>query len=259
MILALTGVRWSEVFATESPPILEIPTTPIPLTDSEPEEPVETNVSKPIILTNITGPGLVQIKRNGSDTWINATKGMRLYPGDKISTGFMSNVVLRIDDSTIIKIKSLTQITVGSVIFRYLSGKLTALDAKIELRMGIIKMYIKDNKPVKTDMKVTTPNPTCSVRGTTFGVSYNDNITSVEVFDGAVLVNTTSSYAWVIGWGNGTGQLAMIEDGSSLIQISTVYNMDTSIRGEWDLEQYIPPIFRMFGAFCGDLRRPTRY
>ncbi len=105
--------------------------------------------------------GTVEVKEDLNKDWVKAQKGMKLKEGAKVSTGFRSKVSLLFTDNSVFVVKSLTQMTIT----RFLQEKDT-IETKIKLRIGNIRLKVKEDQPVKTDLKVTTPNATCSVRGT---------------------------------------------------------------------------------------------
>lgn len=193
--------------------------------------------------------GTVEVKKVNSTEWIPATKGMIIQEGDKISTGFRSKCALTFGNNSVFIVKSLTQMTVN----RFLKDGDTIL-TRIKLRIGCIRLKVKPDQPVKTDMKISIPNAVCSVRGTTFGVYLDDNNTTiVEAFDGEVLVNNTSTGEWttIEGWGNGTGYRATVENGTSMF-VELAYLGPLYL---WDFDWWIPVPTIGSGGY-GD-RKPT--
>lgn len=197
--------------------------------------------------------GTVEVKHMLDSDWEVAKNGTKVYEGDKISTGFKSKVALVFPDNSVFVVKSLTQMTVT----RFLQEKDT-IETKIKLRIGNIRLKIKEDQPVKTDLKITTPNATCSVRGTTLSVDQRDSTCYVEAFDGTVEVtsNCTGETIEIHGFGNGTGQRATVYNNSDPIQVDDLADMDTSVGGDWDLDPCSPPEPIMFGwvtPLTGDL------
>ena len=244
MFLTLTLTKTCGAFASESP------TLAVPMSLEEPAEMViplnETESEVKCKIKEIRGT--VEVKKAGSEEWIPATKDMEISEGDKISTGFRSKCSLIFGDDTEFMVKSLTQMTVNRF-----TKEGDTIEGRIYLRIGDIRLKVKEDQPVKTDLKVTTPNPTCSVRGTIFGVIVEiDNTTIVEAFDGEVMVNDTVTNDWTIieGYGNGTGYRAIVDETGMSVELETDFDM--SHDGDWDFYWWLPA-----GGYMGDLRRPT--
>jgi hypothetical protein len=207
----------------------------IPILLIEPTKFTPLNETEPEILTFTIDDfrGTVEVKPAGSEEWVPATKGMVLTEGAKISTGFRSKCALNFSDNSVFTVKSLTQMTVN----RFLKDGDT-IETKIKLRIGDVRLKVKEDQPVKTDLKVTTPNAVCSVRGTTFGVTVVDNATSiVEAFEGEVMVNSTTTGEWATfeGWGNGIGYRATAVNGTSM-QVELAYLGPLYL---WDFDWWI--------------------
>src|SRR3989339_1438651 len=105
--------------------------------------------------------GEVEVRNFKAEKWIPAAKGMKLAEGARISTGFKSKAVLLFADNSTAVVKSLTQMTIS----RFIKDG-NAVKTDLKLRIGTIRIKVNENQPVKTDMKISTPNSTASVRGT---------------------------------------------------------------------------------------------
>lgn len=105
--------------------------------------------------------GEVEVRNFKAEKWIPAVKGMKLAEGARISTGFKSKAVLLFADNSTAVVKSLTQMTIS----RFIKDG-NAVKTDLKLRIGSIRVKVNENQPVKTDMKISTPNATASVRGT---------------------------------------------------------------------------------------------
>jgi len=247
VFLAVISARVCGAFDPETPAYV------VPALLDASQEPVTPRNETEIELLEVTIDDLrgeVQVKRADSKEWEPAKKGMVLKEGAKISTGFRAKCSLLFAGNSVFVVKSLSQMTVS----RFLKEKDT-IETKVKLRIGDIRIKVKENQTTKTDLKVTTPNPTCSVRGTIFGVIVEpDNTTIVEAFDGEVMVNDTVTNDWTIieGYGNGTGYRAIVDEAGMSVELETDFDM--SHDGDWDFYWALPA-----GGYMGDLRRPTYY
>lgn len=102
--------------------------------------------------------GTVEIGRNGS--WRPATKGSTVSVGETISTGFKSQVLLKIDGSNLV-VKQLTRLTVQEILQRN-----NTVASEVFLDTGSLKADINPATTNKVEFKVNTPVATASVLGT---------------------------------------------------------------------------------------------
>ena len=124
--------------------------------------------------------GSVTIERSRSD--VELFKGMQLIAGDTVSTGSNSWLAMLIDSDKHIGADADTTFTVHS------TGNDKKGSVTIDLVSGSALFTIEEKLNEDSTFKVTTPNATLSVRGTTFIVSYNpaSNTTSTTVTEGVV-------------------------------------------------------------------------
>ena len=110
-------------------------------------------------VTKITGKAQVQ---KGAD-WIPLSVGQTLTPGDTISTGFRSELLLQIGPS-VVTVKPLSRLTLQTLIQ---TG--TELQTDLYLRVGKIDAQVNKSEVV-TSQKFNAGSPvaTASVRGTSF-------------------------------------------------------------------------------------------
>lgn len=134
-------------------------------TDTSTTETVPTTTAKTSVeLLEVTIDkieGDVEAKKVDEKEWITAVTGMKLKEGSKVSTGFKSKAVLLFADNSTVVIKPLTQLTINRF-----NQDGNEVRTKLGLRIGAVQVKVKENQPVKTDMKIYTPNATASVRGT---------------------------------------------------------------------------------------------
>jgi hypothetical protein len=105
--------------------------------------------------------GEAEVKLPGEKEWIPAEKGMKLKEGTRVSTGFKSKMVLLFADNSTVVVKALTQMNISRF-----EQKGNTVETNLKIRVGSIRVKVADDQPVKTDMKISTPNATASVRGT---------------------------------------------------------------------------------------------
>lgn len=109
--------------------------------------------------------GKVELQKDGQ--WQPAQKGEQLDSGVLISTGFKSELTLKVDGSTIV-VQPLTRLRLDEIL-----KKGDTLSSKVYLDMGSIKANVKAAETKKVAFTVRTPVATASVRGTSGEISYN--------------------------------------------------------------------------------------
>lgn len=118
----------------------------------------------------------------------NSFSGMNLKSEDVVTTEEEAHMVLLVDSDKHIYADENTCFSVIS------ADETENGNIKIKLEYGAALCEIDNKLPEGTVFEVETPNATASVRGTTFGVYYDEetNETKVEVSKGAVEVQTPS-------------------------------------------------------------------
>jgi hypothetical protein len=110
-------------------------------------------------VTKVTGKAQVQ---KGSD-WVALTVGQVLAVGDTVSTGFRSELQLKIGPSTV-TVKALSRLTLKDLVQ---SG--TDVKTDLYLKVGKIDAEVNKSEAVATQkFTVSSPVSTASVRGTAF-------------------------------------------------------------------------------------------
>lgn len=109
--------------------------------------------------------GKVEVQKDGQ--WRPAQKGELLDSGVLVSTGFKSELTLKVDGSTIV-VQPLTRLRLDEIV-----KKGDTLSSKVYLDMGSIKANVKAAETKKVSFTVRTPVATASVRGTSGEISYN--------------------------------------------------------------------------------------
>lgn len=141
--------------------------------------------------------GKAEIKQNGR--WLSAQKGTKIIGGNVLSTGFKSELTLKIDGSVII-VKPMTRLTIEEIV-----QKNEAVSSEVYLNVGSVKADIKPASTKKVEFKVKTPVATASVRGT-----------SGEISADGLLIGTSGTWAYMNSNGVetrvGLGDTVVIDD-----------------------------------------------
>lgn len=119
------------------------------------------------ILSNVSGD--IEVQKRGGRTWIRAYDGMRIGPGDQISSGIDGRAVLTIKDSKT-DIASLTQFVVG----RSVESK-DQVYTELFLRLGKVVSTVpkpSEGGGIQRRFNVITPTAVVGVRGTEQAVGY---------------------------------------------------------------------------------------
>lgn len=113
--------------------------------------------------TVISVSGKVEIQKN--DKWIALSKGDTVKNGNVISTGFKSEAILKIGESTV-TVKPLSRLTLEQI--SNLNGN---HKSQVYLDVGSIKADVKASTDKKVGFTIKSPVATASVRGTDFEFS----------------------------------------------------------------------------------------
>ena len=108
---------------------------------------------------------LGKVEKQDGDSWIPIKQGDILVPGDIVSTGFKSEAVITIGESTV-TVKALTRMTIEQL---YEKNKNHV--SSIYLDVGSVSADVKPVENKRVGFTVKTPAVTASVRGTA-GVVY---------------------------------------------------------------------------------------
>ena len=137
----------------------------------------------------------VEIRPSGG-TWQEASVGMKLYEGDEIYTAPDSELLLRLPDRSVMKVKESSQIRV-----RFVLKQGSGLQAQLLLRIGKVSARVNPNKTSFTDFEIKAPVATASVRGTLFSMEYDDqsNEALVQVEEGTVEVASDTGEVLIEG------------------------------------------------------------
>lgn len=125
--------------------------------------------------------GIVEVKKEGLDEWIEARQGDQLMPGDLVRTG--RNSKLEIDHKRAQKI-----IGVSSNSELMFTEELNEEDKLWDvLRFFFGFMYI-NGKEIDGELNVHTPRAVCGVRGTVYSVEVKDDLETFSVYQGSIVL-----------------------------------------------------------------------
>lgn len=116
--------------------------------------------SAPFQASVISAKGKTEVQRNG--IWQAISAGSTLSKGDVIQTGFKSELILKIKNSTV-TVSPMTRLTVEQ-----LAETKDRDETKLFLDTGSVKSTVKKTEDRRTGFTVRSPVATASVRGTSF-------------------------------------------------------------------------------------------
>ncbi len=135
--------------------------------------------------------GKVEVKQAGG-AWRPAKQGLAVKKGTVISTGFKSELTLKIDGSVIV-VKPLTRLKVEDI-----AKKGESVNSEVFVNVGSISANVKPKSTKRVKFKVKTPVATASVRGTSGIISADGQ-----------LIGLTGTWAYT----NNLGQKAAVKPG----------------------------------------------
>ena len=130
--------------------------------------------------------GDVQVDTDGSGKWIKPWIGMKLKKNAILTTGSNSyvDVVFDADGLNTLRIKADTKTTIQEASVKLTQGSVFAAFANIAKG---------------SSFKVNTPTAVCGIRGSGMGVSYINEITSVQAFEHSVYVRGLDAQGLEVG------------------------------------------------------------
>jgi hypothetical protein len=106
--------------------------------------------------------GTVETKAPGASEWKTAMVGQELERETLVSTGFKSEAVIALGDSTLLA-RPLTRLTLGEI-----AAAADSERVEVHLRTGRIRADVRPPAGGAVDFTVRSPMATASVRGTSF-------------------------------------------------------------------------------------------
>lgn len=131
----------------------------------------------PMQATVVSSKGKAEVQRAGQ--WVAVSTGTTLSKGDVIQTGFKSELILKIKNTTV-TVAPLSRITIEQ-----LAEKSDKDETKLFLDTGSLKSNVQKTADRRTGFTVRSPVATASVRGTVMEVKNVYNGTQVTGFEGS--------------------------------------------------------------------------
>ena len=134
--------------------------------------------------TVVSTKGKAEVQNGNS--WVALKPGDSLSQGSVIQTGFKSEVVIKIKDSTI-TVSPLSRLTLQSLVERNgANGANGKDDTTIKLDTGSLKSSVQKSEDRRVGFTVRSPVATASVRGTEFSFSTKYKSTKLSTSQGSV-------------------------------------------------------------------------
>lgn len=132
-------------------------------------------------VTYISGKGYV--KASGQDRWAELKTDMDVHNLDSIKTGSRSRCEISFQKKKVIRIDENTDIRI--------TNDMTGSD-KVTISRGDIwlSVHLPD---MQSAIKLETPSTACSIRGTVYRLTYNENLTIYKCYQGKIEVESLIS------------------------------------------------------------------
>ncbi len=152
--------------------------------------------AEPMQATVVSAKGKSEVQRAGQ--WVTLSEGSKLNKGDVIQTGFKSELILKIKNSTV-TVSPLSRVTIEQ-----LAEKKDNDETKLFLDTGSLKSNVKKTEDRRVGFTVRSPVATASVRGTVMEVK--------NVYGGTEVIGYEGSTAAWKSVGEQTPDIAMDEE-----------------------------------------------
>jgi len=106
--------------------------------------------------------GTVELKHPGSADFVVAEVGDEVMQDTIVSTGFRSNALIAVGESSLITVRPLTRLTLTEI-----SAVAGAETLNANLQSGRVRVDVNPPAGTRASMNVSSPSATASVRGTT--------------------------------------------------------------------------------------------
>ena len=127
--------------------------------------------------------GDVQVLKNGSSTWVNATKGMELEVGDSIKTGSDGNALLLFWEGSTMEIKANSEILTNKLDIATSGSTTIGLEQLLGNTINRVEKLVDSS----SKYEVETPAASAVVRGTVFDLLVQQTgFTTVKSEEGSV-------------------------------------------------------------------------
>ncbi|WP_419876149.1 FecR family protein [Candidatus Pristimantibacillus sp. PTI5] len=130
-----------------------------------------------------TVAGKAEVKKGGGSKKFNAFKGMAITQGDTIITGSDGKITMDLDSDKQVTIGTNTTLIISELVQ---SAKALGGKTSLSLLKGKVLITIKKKLEGDSRFEIETPTAIMGVMGTEFTVEYEDDVSYVGVFEGAV-------------------------------------------------------------------------
>lgn len=131
--------------------------------------------------------GDAQLRRQGLAQPLPIVDGMRIFPGDAISTKGDTYVTFEFADESILRLQDDSELRFERL---EILGNSAVVSTEVSLQKGRTESLVPKNSPVNSRFRIITPSVVSSVRGTDFRVGTKDGYTTMsEVTSGLVQVS----------------------------------------------------------------------
>jgi hypothetical protein len=134
--------------------------------------------------------GQVEVRSGGTSNWRPARVGMPVKMGWDMRTYVESNAELMFANGTILKIGENSVVTLAKLVSDASSG---TSSSNVKVGTGQIWANVKKLTSAKSTFEFETPTAVASIRGTKLGISVGTGGTSVDVYEGLVMVKRRGS------------------------------------------------------------------
>jgi len=138
--------------------------------------------------------GEVELKHEGSSSFVRASAGDTVTSNTIISTGFRSSAIIVIGSSTI-TVTPLTRLSLAEI-----QSAENSEELKLNLQAGRVRLDVNPPAGIRPTVTVQSPSATASVRGTSFEMDAD----SIVVTEGTVVLTGTAGLPVLVTGGNAT-------------------------------------------------------
>lgn len=141
---------------------------------------------RPVSATIVFVKGKAEVQRFGERVWRPAELQMAVSPGDKLSTEAGSELEIRLDDGSVLKLKDKSLLELDAM-----EKQAKPLTTITSLKLGLGKLLgcVRKLSSKESKFEVTTPTAVAGVRGTVFAVFAEGDSTELDVLKGQVAVS----------------------------------------------------------------------
>ncbi|MBD3320724.1 MAG: hypothetical protein GF350_06490, partial [Chitinivibrionales bacterium] len=175
--------------------------------------------------------GKVEIRSANSPKWRSGRIGMPVKMGWDIRTYVESRAELQFESGTIVKVGENSVITLSRAM---VNQKAQSSNSSVKVATGKIWANVKKLTNQKSEFEFETPTAVASIRGTKLGINVGKGATSIDVYEGLVMVQARGGQKPIPV---STRTRAVIKQGSAEVSLEKVN--ETELR---EAEEIVPVI-----------------